>query len=151
MTTGIYIILNTVNNHKYIGQSKNIESRWVGHVSSLRKGKHANPHFQNAWNKYGEDLFGFQVLEECEPNCLDEREQYWIERLKPQYNISLNVYDWQRYQKNKSYIMDDEIIPKDTFIRPSWHRQVYGDGQQERVKGRNRTQRGQISTHFAKT
>lgn len=149
MTTGIYLILNTVNNHKYIGQSKNIEHRWAGHISSLRKGRHGNAHFQNAWNKYGEDLFDFQVIEECAPEKLNEQEQYWIVALGVQSNIALNVYDWMKYQRNHSYILDDEIIPKNTFVRPSWHRQVYGDGQKEKVKRRNRTQSGQISTHFA--
>jgi len=49
------------------------------HFSSLRSGKHENIHLQNAWNKYGEDAFFFEVLERnLSPIGVNERERYWI-------------------------------------------------------------------------
>lgn len=50
--SGIYLITNTKNNKKYVGQSWNIFQRWTNHRTSLRGGYHGNTHLQNAWNKY---------------------------------------------------------------------------------------------------
>jgi group I intron endonuclease len=36
---------------------------------------------QNAWNKYGSESFVFEVLEHCDKNLLQEKEQYWIDLL----------------------------------------------------------------------
>ena len=78
---GIYMIRNTVNGKVYVGQSQNIYWRWSAHKSSLRHGNGANPHIQSAWNKYGEDAFEFCVIELCDEDRLDEREEYWIDAL----------------------------------------------------------------------
>lgn len=75
---GIYMIRNTVNGKIYIGQSHNIRWRWWMHKSSLNANCCHNPHFQSAWNKYGEDCFEFSIVELCSVDELDEREQYWI-------------------------------------------------------------------------
>lgn len=62
----------------YIGQSKNIETRWLRHKSCLNNDSHENSHLQYAWNKYGEENFEFTIIEECELEKLNEREVYWI-------------------------------------------------------------------------
>jgi group I intron endonuclease len=100
--TGIYYILNTVNNKFYIGSTAKIGtyqsnsgfySRWYAHVWELRKNSHENPKLQNAWNKYGEDSFKFQILEFVEPDKCLEVEQVYLD-LFPEgdrdlvYNIS---------------------------------------------------------------
>jgi group I intron endonuclease len=36
---------------------------------------------------HGFDNFTLEILEYCEPSVLIEREQYWIDLLKPEYNI----------------------------------------------------------------
>jgi group I intron endonuclease len=63
---GIYCIMNTANNKKYIGSSINIKDRWSGHRSALNKGVHINTHLQSAWNKYGKDKFVFYIIEEID-------------------------------------------------------------------------------------
>lgn len=76
MTSGVYQILNIKNGKKYIGSSVNIEDRWnQSHLRLLRQGTHQNSHLQNAWNKYGEEAFVFSIIEECDPECLIEKEQ----------------------------------------------------------------------------
>jgi group I intron endonuclease len=77
--TGIYKIENLVNNKVYIGQAINIENRWKGHKKDLRNNYHCNKHLQSAWDKYGEENFKFEIIEECEEDNLTEREQYWID------------------------------------------------------------------------
>jgi|688.fasta_scaffold418842_2 group I intron endonuclease len=66
MISGIYKILNKVNNKFYVGSSINIKNRWVKHKALLRKNKHENEHLQHAWNLYGEDAFEFIVMIEVE-------------------------------------------------------------------------------------
>lgn len=88
---GIYKITNTTNNKCYIGSAVYIKSRWARHRTDLRKGCHANKHFQSAWNMYGEKSFIFEVIEECSLENIVEREQYYLNTLKPEYNILLTA------------------------------------------------------------
>ena len=79
---GIYIITNTITNKVYIGQSKNIKSRFYEHKYNLRKNRHTNSHLQNAFNIDGENAFEFAILEECSQELRNEREIYWIDYYK---------------------------------------------------------------------
>ena len=79
---GIYTIINTLNNKVYIGYSKNINARLKGHLNSLRRGNHDNERLQRSFNKYGEDKFRFEVLEECDTIYLISQEHYWCNILK---------------------------------------------------------------------
>lgn len=91
--TGIYKITNTKNGKFYIGSArKSFISRFNTHKSNLKHNKHKNTHLQNSYNKYGLDVFEFEILEYCseERNILS-REQYYIDTLKPTYNITTNV------------------------------------------------------------
>jgi len=90
---GIYQILNTINENKYIGQSKDVEKRWKSHLRDLRKKRHGNTHLSNAFKLYGEEFFEFSVLEECEENRLDEREEFWINEFPKEklYNENFNI------------------------------------------------------------
>lgn len=85
--SGIYCIINTINGKKYIGSSKNIYNRWLKHRATLRGNYHGNPHLQSAWNKYGEKSFHFFIIEKCNPMVLEEREDLYINSIKPEYNM----------------------------------------------------------------
>lgn len=80
--SGIYRILNTVDKKLYIGSSFNIYNRWKQHKYNLNKNKHVNKHLQRAWNKYGEDVFLFEIIEICNLVVLEEREQYYMDMTK---------------------------------------------------------------------
>jgi group I intron endonuclease len=90
---GIYQIRNLINNKRYIGSTVNIDKRWYEHKKSLRKNIHVNEYLQNAWNKYGEDNFDFDILEQVENKVLLlEREQYWMDYYKSyKRNIGYNI------------------------------------------------------------
>jgi len=85
--SGVYQIVNTINGKHYIGSSVSIFDRWTRHKRSLRLDIHHNSHLQNAWNKYGKNKFTFSIIYLCENNELLENEQYFIDRLQPEYNI----------------------------------------------------------------
>ena len=76
--SGIYSITNLINGKRYIGQSTNIQQRWINHKAELRHNNHYNEHLQHAWNKYGEDNFCFEILVLCDKDDLDEKERGMI-------------------------------------------------------------------------
>ena len=88
MASGIYEIRNTINGHRYIGSTANLKQRWRKHHSDLNKGRHHSIYLQHAWNKYGEDVFVFDVLEEWGIEFLISMEQWWMNMLCPEYNMS---------------------------------------------------------------
>jgi group I intron endonuclease len=84
-TTGIYQIINIINNHSYIGSSKNIYKRWKTHLRALKNNKHHSIYLQRAYNKYGIDSFNLIIIEQT--NKLFKQEKYWINKLSPEYNV----------------------------------------------------------------
>ena len=86
MKSCIYKITNKVNGKTYIGSTKNVNARWVKHKALLRHNRHSNLHLQAAWNKYGEGSFTFEIIEDCLPEMLLSREQFFIDTIKPDYN-----------------------------------------------------------------
>lgn len=87
-TSGVYAILNTLNNKKYVGSTNCFKKRFAEHRSQLRRGNHKNIHLQRAFNKYGEKNFKFVILEECEnvQDTLNFVEQKYIDS-DGDYNI----------------------------------------------------------------
>lgn len=79
MTCGVYEIRNILNGKMYVGSSKNVERRFVIHLSQLRNCKHHNKHLQRAFLKYGENSFEMVIIESCDSYELFERESFWIE------------------------------------------------------------------------
>jgi len=62
--SGIYLILNKINNKWYVGSANDIiGSRWPSHKRLLKRNNHYNPHLQLSWNKYGEENFEFCIVE----------------------------------------------------------------------------------------
>jgi group I intron endonuclease len=75
---GVYAIINTINDKRYIGQSIDIDVRWMNHKSALKHNRHSNEHLQNAWNTYGSENFIFEILEICAADQIDSIEQKYI-------------------------------------------------------------------------
>jgi group I intron endonuclease len=87
--TGVYVIINTINNKKYVGSSATcINTRWQIHLNDLKKIKHHSSKLQRSFDKYGEDNFLFFVLAECPKEYCIKLEQWFIDNLKPVLNIS---------------------------------------------------------------
>lgn len=88
MKSGIYKILNKHNGKFYIGSAFDLDKRWTEHKYHLNRLTHKNSYLQNAWNKYGSVSFEFIIIEICDKENLIIREQYWIDNLKPEYNLA---------------------------------------------------------------
>lgn len=86
--TGIYKITNLITNKVYIGSSKNLNKRYKEHFNSLKNNNHHSSKLQRSYNKYKENAFKFEILEECNIDKLIEREQYYMDNYKPFFNIN---------------------------------------------------------------
>jgi len=85
---GVYIILNVVNQHMYVGSTSDLDRRYKHHLWDLRKGKHHSNYLQRAYNKYGSEAFAFVVVDHLsDTSKLIEREQLFIDLIKPEYNV----------------------------------------------------------------
>lgn len=82
INSGIYEIKNQITGKVYVGSSINISARKKQHLNMLNKGIHHSVRLQNAWTKYGDSPFIFNILENVpDKQRLIEREQYWINHL----------------------------------------------------------------------
>lgn len=97
----IYVIDNTVNNMKYVGQTqRGVEHRWTkGHIHyanmQIKSGgtKFNKLGIHEAMRIYGIDKFSIRAIEENIPiDQMDVREKHWIKTLDTQtpngYNIT---------------------------------------------------------------
>jgi group I intron endonuclease len=90
--SGIYRWNNLITGKSYIGSSISLSKRFSIYYSlnslkrNVNKGSSA---IYNALLKYNHSNFSLDIIEYCEPNLLISREQYYIDLLKPKYNILL--------------------------------------------------------------
>ena len=89
MKSGIYKITAKHSGEFYIGSSNNISRRWERHRHYFKLNQHQNIFLQRIYNKYGKDNFIYEVVEFIESNKLEEREQYYMDILKPSLNLRL--------------------------------------------------------------
>ena len=96
--SGIYLIVNVINNKLYVGSAVDFQDRWRLHKLELNRNNHCNRHLQAAWNAYGESCFQFHAIEYT--SDLLAREQYWIERLNStNIDIGYNICAVARNRK----------------------------------------------------
>lgn len=119
--SGIYAVVNTLNNKKYVGSSSDIKKRYRQHYNDLYKNKHVNIHLQRAFNKYGKDAFEFWILEKCEDikDTLIAIEQKWIDS-----DGDYNICKLASHQSGDVYT--GHVISKE-------HRQIVAEANRRRV------------------
>ena len=85
---GVYLIRNVINGKCYVGQSKRPYKRSCEHftIHNSDKSTCCNPNIQADLKQYGRNAFVFGIIEYCEPKQLLERETYYINLYKPEYN-----------------------------------------------------------------
>jgi group I intron endonuclease len=90
--SGIYRWINKINGKSYIGSSVSLSSELsIYYYLSTLKRKKGSIIIYRALLKYGYSNFSLSILEYCESNVLIEREEYYINLLKPKYNMK-NFY-----------------------------------------------------------
>ena len=77
---GVYALEHTPTGRHYVGSSKRMRERALGHVSALRANRHHSWKLQRCWS---EGEFVVKVLELVpDHDMLTEREQWWMDELK---------------------------------------------------------------------
>jgi len=88
----IYQIRNLVNGKIYVGSATVVEKRLAAHKRMLVRGKHHSVKLQRSWDKHGESVFDFRVVEGvADEQMLLQREQVWLDITNAAidgYNIS---------------------------------------------------------------
>lgn len=87
----IYVIRNLMNGKVYVGQTKDFAQRKASHLYCARKGL-KRPLYDSI-RKHGEENFLFEILEKCEPEHVNDREQHWVSHfdssnLEKGYNLT---------------------------------------------------------------
>lgn len=108
---GIYKITCKKNGKMYIGQSNDIKRRFNQHRTQT-----SNKNLKADMELYGIDEFVFEILEECTVEELTVRENYYLDTLKPEYNILLEgqtvfVSDETREKQRKAKL-GKKLTPK---------------------------------------
>ena len=97
--SGVYKITNIITGEFYIGSSHDVKKRWVSHKSPSTHKRYPNSKLYKDMSQYGHDNFTIDVIEETDN--LREREQYYIECLKPSYN-SMYAKGWDIERRKES-------------------------------------------------
>lgn len=104
---GIYCWTNLTNNNCYVGSSSDLRKRlsWYFRFNHLNKLAESSVSLIcRALLKYGYSKFRLDILEYCDANLLIDREQYYIDLLKPKYNILLVAGSSLGYKHSKDTI-----------------------------------------------
>lgn len=87
---GVYKWTNVVSGKSYVGSSTNLFIRFKNYfnISFLKRAlEKYNSKIYRALLKYGYSEFRLDILEYCDISTVIKREQYYLDNLKPEYNI----------------------------------------------------------------
>lgn len=117
----VYLITNTINGNTYVGKTtKSIQERFTQHCKSSKK---PNSHIHRSIKLYGSQNFKIEILEENLID-IDQCEKNWIERLKPELNMTMGG-EGGSTTHNKMWVTDGKnnlYIDKGTAIPENFHK-----------------------------
>lgn len=95
------MITNKVTKKRYVGKSHDLLDRIKDYLSKDYLTTKHNSNICKALLSFGYSNFSITILEHCQTYKLRDREQHFINELKPQYNIRKVVKRLQDVDKNK--------------------------------------------------
>ena len=117
----IYCFVNKINGKKYVGQAQDIFDRKNQHKyrAFIETDSGYRMAFHAAIRKYGWNSFDFYILQLCNIEDLDRKEDHWIYKLDTKtpkgYNIITKNHQYRKKKqqqiktKKKNKLPDDEI------------------------------------------
>lgn len=84
--SGVYKLQSKCNPERiYIGSSINVRNRISGHFSAMLNG-YSTTRLIKHFIEFGRNDFESTIIEECSPQILRKREQYYIDLYNPYFN-----------------------------------------------------------------
>jgi len=113
--SGIYRWNNLITKKSYIGSAINISKRFTVYYSLAsinRKLYQSSSAIYTAILKYGYSNFSIDILEYCNTSSLIEKEQYYIDLLKPEYNILKIAYSriGHKHTENTKKLIREKLL-----------------------------------------
>lgn len=98
--SGIYLFINNINGHTYIGSSAHLNARMKNYLNTafLKSKQNMNMPIVKALLKYGQSNFSLQILEHVSVDILTVRETFYITSVLPHYNVLKQGYSSLGYK-----------------------------------------------------
>ena len=126
MVSGIYKITNKITGEIYIGATENLKKRLWAH-----KNQHSN--LKNFINKYGVENFTFEIIEECPPDDLRDKERYYINLFDSRNNGMIITAGGERGSVNTTGYYHVHKDKHDKYVQGYLWRYNYEDNQGNRL------------------
>lgn len=147
----IYKIENVKTKQLYIGSTTNYSRRKRQHLDSLKNNNHHSVILQRAFNKHGSDSLIISVIESFEYEnkaLILEKEQFYIDILKPIYNICKIAGSQLGMKRSESFKKKCSDRMKG---KPAWNKGLKtGKQKPETLQKRKESLKGRIVTEHTK-
>lgn len=114
---GVYCWINNINDKLYVGSSTNLRTRFYKYYSIKNLSEKRTP-IHNALLKYGYSNFSLVILEYTSENENPiKKEQYYLDLLKPEYNIletAGSSLGYKHSDETIKYFREKRIITDET-------------------------------------
>jgi group I intron endonuclease len=102
---------NNITYNRFIGKSSNLLETFLNFNSKSFPEKNPNSRIQRAIRKHGYANFSITILEYCNAPELKNKKQYYINVLKPQYNIQNSICDFVAPKGSPDKTPTTDMIP----------------------------------------
>lgn len=89
--SGIYLWVNKLNGNTYVGSGLDLSKRLLSYYNQSELTRNSRP-IKDAILKYGHNNFILAIIEYCSKDTLLDQEQYYLDLLRPDYNILKFAY-----------------------------------------------------------
>lgn len=118
----IYKIENSLNKDFYVGSTINLAKRYYTHLNHIRSNKEFCKKLVRAVNKYGEENFIFNIIEECNTENILIREQYYLDKLNPKYNIAKIAGSNLGIKRSEEIKLKKSISQKENWLKEDYRK-----------------------------
>lgn len=101
--SGVYCLVNKINNHTYVGSSIHLASRIKNYLNTsfIKNSKNVNMPIIKALIKYDHSNFSLLILEYVDIKILTAKETFYITNIMPYYNVLKQGYSSLGYVHTK--------------------------------------------------
>lgn len=154
--SGIYLLTNLLNKDQYVGQSIDLGKRFTKYFTLSYLKNRNTLVISRALIKYGYANFSISILEYCDKDILNEREQYYMDVIKPVYNTlkiagsSSGYIHTQESKDKRSLSLKGKYTGTDSLLYGTTHTEQTKELMSSMRKGQDNYFYGKTHTDEAK-